>query len=98
MTIDDLIYAVSAEIQRVFPNEFDGTSEEYRWLEANYGISEEDDVKWQLVVEFSLSELSAEDEDDEELMSFLTDLSAVEEFLTSMLTRYQSSGQAYHVG
>jgi len=71
-------------------------TEEYRWLEENYGISEEDDVWWQLTIQHHFGELPEEDRDDAEVMNFLSDDVRVEQFLRDLLRRYRSSTAIYH--
>jgi len=90
---DELILAIIAEMERVWGGvcNFHGDNGDYQWLQENYGISEEDDVRWQLFLEYDADDLSEEDREDEELMAFLEDADAVEQFSQSMLARYRSS-------
>ncbi len=74
---------------------FDGESQEYDWLLENYGISDEEDVMWMLILQHGMDDLEPEDRDDEELMAFLENEQAVVEFLEVFLQKYQSSDKAY---
>ncbi len=57
-----LIDAISREMSRVWGKDgLHGEPEEYRWLEKNYGISEGDDVWWQLTIQHHFGELPEED-------------------------------------
>ena len=61
MTRSELIDAVMGEMERVWGEAgFEGTVTEYHWLFAHYGITEEEDVQWQLVLEHNMGELSSE--------------------------------------
>jgi len=92
-----LIDAISREMSRVWGEDgLHGEPEEYRWLEENYGISEEDDVWWQLTIQHHFGELPEEDRDDAEVMNFLSDDVRVEQFLRDLLRRYRSSTAIYH--
>lgn len=67
--IEDLIDAVIVEMERVWrPSGFGGTFEEYAWLEAIYGIDEEDDNRWQSVLDYW-----KDGRPDEAAMKFLSD-------------------------
>ncbi|MCP5244100.1 MAG: DUF1917 domain-containing protein [Burkholderiales bacterium] len=91
-----LIDAIFDEWDRVWGSEgFNGTPSEYAWLQENYGISEEDDVRWQLILEYDANELADEDLDDRDLMEFLEDQKAVQKFLQFLLTCYRSASVAY---
>ena len=55
MTRPELIEAVLTEMHRVWGDEgFGGTFPEYEWLLANYGITEEEDVQWQFVLQYHM--------------------------------------------
>ncbi|SFI36696.1 putative phosphothreonine lyase domain-containg protein [Nitrosomonas sp. Nm34] len=91
-----LIDAIFVEWDRIWGSKgFDGTSSEYNWLQHNYGISEEDDVRWQLILEHDADELADEDREDHELMKFLEDEHAVQQFLQQLLRCYRSASIAY---
>lgn len=92
MTKSDLIDRVIEQTERIWGIEgFGGDWSEYAWLFETYGITEEDDVHWQLILEHNMDDLSDEDLEDEELMLFLNEDSAVNQFLQDLLWKYQSS-------
>lgn len=96
MTKSELIDGVLREMDRVWENEgFGGESEAYEWLLKNYCISEEEDVQWQLVLQHHMDDLPVEDQEDEEVMSFLEDQHAVKQFLQALLTKYKTSSATY---
>ena len=96
MTEEELIDAVIAEMERVWGESgLHGEPEEYTWLETNYGITEEEDVKWQLALQYNYHDLPDEDKEDEEVMSFLEDEKAVMDFLKSFLQKYKSNSLTY---
>jgi hypothetical protein len=96
MTKAELIEAVMAEMNRVWGHEgLGGEKREYAWLLQTYGITEEQDVQWQLVLQDDVDDLPEEDLEDEELMAFLTDEPAVKAFLEAFLQKYQSSSVVY---
>ena len=97
MTKSQLIEAVLKEMDRVWGEDkgLGGTDEEYAWLLANYEISEEEDVKWQLVLEGSMGDLPEEDADDPEVQEFLDDEAAVHVFLEGFLEKYHGSTAVY---
>ena len=92
-----LVDAIVAEMDRVWGEPgFGGSSEEYAWLEENYGITEEDDVHWQFVLQYFVThDLPEDDLADDEVMSFLDDFQAVEWFLSDLLDRYKSKNKVY---
>ena len=84
------------EMDRVWGEDgFDGSFDSYQWLQQNYGVSEEEDVLWQLILEYDTDELSDEDREDQELMVFLEDKKTVREFLKSHLQKYRSSSSVF---
>jgi len=53
----ELIDAVLQEMERVWGAEgFGGEPIEYVWLESQYHVSEEEDVQWQLILEYAIGE------------------------------------------
>ncbi|RDU94565.1 hypothetical protein DWV00_33340 [Trinickia dinghuensis] len=68
-----------------------GEPEHYAWLLEQYGISEEEDVQWQLVLEYSMHTLSNEDREDLEVMQFVEDDGQVIPFLEGLLHKYESA-------
>jgi hypothetical protein len=91
-----LVNAVLVEITRVWGEEgLQGSAPEYAWLLETYGISEEEDVQWQLVFEYEIDEMLAEDLDDEEVMAFVEDDAAVIAFLNRFLAKYRSSAATF---
>ena len=96
MTQDKLITAIIREMDRVWGKDgLGGSWEEYEWLLTHYGITEEEDVQWQLILEHDMDELSPEDAEDEELMQFLNDEQAVHAFLERLLQKYRSNTITY---
>ena len=92
MRRNELILAIFTEMERVWGEDgFDGKVDDYRWLQEHYGISEMDDVHWQLILECDADELSEEDLEDQELMVFLNDKKAVRKFLQRLLESYRST-------
>lgn len=78
-------------MQRVWGDEgFGGTPPECAWLLANYGITEEEDVQWQLVLQYDMDDLPEEDWEDEEVMTFVENDMAVLPFLRMLLRKYRS--------
>jgi len=93
-----LIQAVLQEMERVWgPEGFGGESEEYAWLQSRYGISEEEDVQWQLILQYEIDDLPEEDWEEEEIMQFLEDNFAVVLFLEGLLRKYRRSTETFHV-
>jgi hypothetical protein len=91
----EFVGAILVEMQRVWGDEgHGGTIPEYEWLLFNYGITEEEDVRWQLVLEYD-ELLSDEDQEDDEVMDFVLDEPAVLAFLTSLLQKYRSGSVTY---
>ncbi len=99
MTKRQLMDEIIVEIGRIFGSEgFHGDFDEYAWLLENYGISEEDDVRWQEVCEHERDDLLEdlyEDDEFEELMKFLEDDQAVVDFLGRLLSCYRTSSIEY---
>lgn len=91
-----LVDAVLIEVTRVWGKEgLQGNASEYAWLLDTYGISEEEDVQWQLVLEHEIGEMLDEDLDDDEVMVFVEDDVAVIGFLQRFLAKYQSSTASF---
>lgn len=96
MTRVELLEAVLEEMQRVWGDEgLGGTVPEYEWLLAHYGITEEEDVQWQLVLQYDTDDLPEEDSEDEEVMAFVEDDKAVLAFLRMFLNKYRSGADTY---
>jgi hypothetical protein len=90
-----LVDAVLVEMTRVWGKEgLQGSAFEYAWLFDTYGISEEEDVQWQLVFEHANDEMLDED-DDEEVMALVEDDAAVIGFLHRFLAKYRSSAVTF---
>src|SRR5437868_5852917 len=95
-TRKQLIGAILREMERVWGAEgLGGEAEEYKWLESQYHISEEEDVQWQLVLQYATGHLPEEDLEDEEVMEFLEDNFAVVLFLEALLRKYRSSREPF---
>jgi len=92
----NLVDAVLVEITRVWGEEgLQGNVPEYAWLFDSYGISEEEDVQWQLVFEHEIDEMLDEDLDDKEVMASVEDDARVIAFLHRFLAKYQSSAATF---
>jgi hypothetical protein len=94
---------VQQEMRRVWAGvDFDGEDEQYTWLQTHYGVTEEEDVRWQYVSDFvkngSESALGMSDADDKELLAFLYDRQAVRAFLEELLRKYRSNTVSYPGG
>jgi predicted 3-demethylubiquinone-9 3-methyltransferase (glyoxalase superfamily) len=91
-----LIDAVMAEMKRVWGEDgLGGQPQEYEWLKRHYGIAEDEDVSWQLILEHSIGEQLPEDRDDPEVISLVNDETRVLSFLRDFLQKYQSSAAVY---
>ncbi len=100
----DLVELIEAEILRVFKDGLNGDSKEYEFLQQ-YGISEADDVRLQIIGEYQQAMSEGEDaeyleSENEEagvdsLSGFLLDDDQVGVFLQTMLARYRSIGSEY---
>jgi hypothetical protein len=98
---NELIDAIIREVERVFGEDpgFEGTNEQYGWLATTYGVTEDDDVKWQFLIcpdpfdpSKTVDPLDPDNSDDEEMISFLIDDNAVViAFLETLLAKYRSS-------
>jgi hypothetical protein len=96
MTRDHLIEAVVAEMERIWGKTvFDGTAAEYEWLLSSYGITEEEGVQWQLLLQYQMQDLSDEDREDPEVTDFVENKAAAVEFLVTLLRKYQNSSARY---
>lgn len=96
MTKTELIDGVLKEMDRVWGEDgLEGDPDEYAWLLENYKITEEDDVQWQLILQYHMEDLPGEDMEDEDLMLFLKDDHAVIQFLQEYLQKYRSSCTCY---
>ncbi|WLG83710.1 hypothetical protein PSH97_21805 [Pseudomonas cucumis] len=101
MIRSELIESVLAEMDRVWgPEGFGGEFEAYAWLKEHFGISEDEDVKWQNVLSDWAGSLDGDLEDldeteKERVIAFLQDDSAVTTFLEALLQRYKSSAVIY---
>lgn len=96
MTKSELIESVLKEMDRVWGEDgLGGQPDEYAWLLKKYNITEEDDVQWQLILQYDMNDLPDEDKEDEELMDFLKDDHAVIQFLEKYLMKYKGSSAVY---
>lgn len=89
----ELVELVTDEVLRVLPD-FEGDPEEYAWLLATYGVTEEEDVQWSNVLAWDQGEFESDLYDEEELAeheAFLDDDAAVIAFLEGLLLKYRSS-------
>src|SRR5258708_16303372 len=82
---DGLMQTIVAELTRVGPGDcFEGTDDQYTWLYEHYGITEDDDLKWQCALADWMDEdpdLDRTDPADRELIAFLADERAMQSFL-----------------
>ncbi len=91
-----LIEAVLYEMQRVWGEDgLNGEPDAYAWLAEQYQITEEEDVQWQLILEYEYGDLSDDDLSDQEVMDFVEDDNTVVEFLKRILSKYKSSDATY---
>lgn len=96
MTESQLVDDIITEMDRVWGEDgFGGEDKEYEWLLENYGISEYEDVKWQLILQKTMNELPEDIDDDPEMIEFLEDEQAVRAFLEEILAKYKSSSAVY---
>ncbi len=96
MTKSELIGGILQEMDRVWGDEgLGGELEEYEWLLQTYNISEEEDVQWQLILQYDMDDLPIENQEDEEVMSFLENPHDVNNFLQTLLAKYKASLETY---
>lgn len=94
MTRLDLIDAVAEQMERVWGPEGQGCeSGEYQWLEVACGITEQEDVRWQDIIEHEDGNGLGDLEEDDQ--KFLDDDKAVIQFLEDLLQRYKSAPTAF---
>lgn len=93
MVRDSLMQSIVAELTRIWPGDcFEGTDDQYTWLYEHYGITEEDDEKWQCALADWMDEdpdLDLTDPADRELMAFLADERAMQPFLLRLREQYR---------
>jgi hypothetical protein len=92
-----LMEAILEEVARVWGDDdgLIGEPAEYAWLLENYGITEDEDYHWHLLLQDNMGELSEEDSADPDNQEFLEDEDAVHDFLKMFLEKYQSSDAVY---
>ncbi|VVE14611.1 MULTISPECIES: hypothetical protein [Pandoraea] len=92
-----MFYSIIDEMERVWGDPgLEGTSDEYKWLEGHYQITEEEDVKWQMALQYFVNhDLPEDDGSDPEVMAFLNDYDAVRSFLAEFFRKYRSSDKVY---
>jgi hypothetical protein len=90
---DSLMQTIVDELQRVWPGDsFEGTDDQYAWLYEHYGVTEQDDVKWQCALAAWMDEdpdLDRADPADRELLAFLSDEEAMQSFLVQLRQQYR---------
>lgn len=92
---------ILAEMDRVWGDDgFDGDDAGYAWLLTNYGITEEDDVRWQYILAHQMGddlpgEIFHENAENKEMMAFVDDEEAVRMFLLELLRKYRSNTSTY---
>jgi hypothetical protein len=93
MVSDSLMQTIVAEVQRVWPGDcFEGANDQYAWLYERYGITEQDDVKWQCALAGWMDEdpdLDRADPADRELIVFLSDEEVMQSFLVQLRQQYR---------
>jgi len=93
MVRDSLMQTIVAEVMRVWPEDsFEGTDDQYAWLYEHYGITEQDDVKWQCALAAWMDEdpdLDRANPADRELLAFLSDEEVMQSFLVPLRERYR---------
>lgn len=96
-SIDAVAEDVVSEIARVFPSPvgFEGTQGQYSWLLKNVGVSEEDDVHWQLIFEDMNKLLNDDDRVDEEVLELLCRPDIVFNFLWDIRAKYRACSLVY---
>ena len=95
LKLGSLIDAITEQIARVFPHSF-GSNESYEWLFDNFGVTADDDARWQHVIDDESAEaLNPHDTDDAATIAFLKDENALIAFLEGLLEKYQSSELVY---
>ncbi len=95
----ELLNQVASEIERIWGEDgFSGSKEEYEWLLENYGITEEEDNKYIDILEYDSNKFeedpSIDDLNEEERMqviNFVTNDTAVCEFLIALLLKYKNN-------
>ena len=95
---------VSSYKQRIWPwGNLHGDAEQLAWLLAQYGITEDEDARWQFILDDKmvddgvppLEELDPHNLDDQELLLFLNDEQAVYTCLKQLLQKYRSNDVEY---
>ncbi len=96
MSRKTLIRAVLLETDRVWGEDgFGGEPDEYAWLAVTLGITYDQDVQWQLILDHACDCLEDDDLKDEKLMLFLAHDVAVMRFLNIFLEMYQRSSAIF---
>ena len=78
--------------------DFEGTPDQYQWLEEHYGVTEEEDVRFAQALQYVYEgEAGLEDQKrgDPDVMGFLKDDEAVERFLQELLAKYDAAADVY---
>jgi len=87
---------IMTEMERVWRDRFEGTIEDYEWLLANYGITEDEDVEWITICEYYGEGISSNDEPSEDWLQTLRDEQAVRTILEQLLQKYRSNTTRRH--
>jgi hypothetical protein len=77
---------------------FGGTTEEYTWLEANYGVTVQEDNHWIDILEHYVHGVPVDEilgPDDPVYRALLTDPQKVQAFLEQLLHKYESNTAIY---
>lgn len=89
-----LIKEVTEQMRRIWgPEGLKGESDEYQWIQTSCGITEGDDVRWQIIVEHEEGNNLGDWDDDDR--TFLIDDEAVVRFLEDLRQKYKSSTSAF---
>lgn len=89
-----LLDPIFDEIQRIFGFESYPFYEQIPWLTAEYGITMEEHLRYELIIDDESGDL-VEQEPDEESLAFVHDEEAVLRFLQGLLQKYRSGTAVY---
>jgi hypothetical protein len=94
--VSRLMDEIMTEMARVWGDHFEGTIEDYEWLLANYGITEDEDVEWINICEYYGEGISPDDEPSEDWLQTLRGEQAVRTILEQLLQKYRSNTARRH--
>ena len=91
----EVMDGIFEEMQRIFGFEkYPSTTEEHDWLAETYGISMEEHLRYELILDHDSHDLD-EGETDEFSLAFLRNDRAVCRFLEGLLRKYRSGSEVY---